>query len=89
LSTDPTYLESLQSLQALVARAVADASFRQQLIESPTQELKNAGLEVPSGVNVHVQVNTETDIYLVIPSSPPKVPPERNVAVLLNHLHWF
>jgi hypothetical protein len=68
--------QDVQRLQAVVARAVEDQGFRQQLIASPNQELTNAGVTVPQGVTVEVHENTATTVHLVIPLSPPVLVPQ-------------
>ena len=86
MSIDPQQVEDLLKLQALIARAVDDPTFRNQLIQSPVQVLHSAGLDVDPNVTVKVWVNTATEINLVIPSPPPQPPTHGTV---LKPFHVF
>ena len=54
----------------VAGRAATDASFRQQLINSPAATLQSNGVPIPSGTTVQVLENTSSVRYLVLPPRP-------------------
>ena len=72
------YSNAVGIISQVTAKAQADASFRSQYLGNPSQTLKDAGLDLPKGVNVHVvtgnpnttqlPVSTGSDIYLLLPT---------------------
>jgi hypothetical protein len=61
----------------VTAKAQANASYKEAYLSNPNQVLKDAGLEIPDGVTVHVIAgnpsnssipnSTSSDVYLVYP----------------------
>ena len=56
----------------IVAQAWADESYKARLLAEPEAVLREAGLEVPAGMNVSVVENTDSRAYLVLPALPPE-----------------
>jgi hypothetical protein len=54
----------------LVARAWLDEGFKRRLLGEPAAVLKEAGLEVPEGVQINMLENTDRLIHLVLPAKP-------------------
>lgn len=54
-------------MNALMAKAAADASFKAQLIENPVATLKAEEIDVPEGLEIRVLENTERVFHLVLP----------------------
>lgn len=51
-------------------KAQKDDDFRQKLLSDPRSTIENElGVKLPDGLNIHVNENTASDIYLSIPSS--------------------
>jgi hypothetical protein len=61
----------------VTAKAQANASYKEAYLSNPNQVLKDAGLEIPAGITVHVIAgnpansaipnSTSSDVYLVYP----------------------
>jgi hypothetical protein len=64
--------ETQKTLQEqIIARAMQDETFRQQLLSSPKQTLgRELGITLPEGVTVQVYEDTPTLIHLVLPIRP-------------------
>ncbi len=57
--------------QQVLARAMKDEAFRQQLLSNPKETLeRELGITLPQGVNVQVHEDTPTSIHLVLPAKP-------------------
>ena len=54
----------------VVARAWRDAAFRQRLLAEPAAALREAGVQVPEGLQVRVVENAETLVHLILPARP-------------------
>src|SRR5207249_5484104 len=55
--------------QQVIARAMKDEAFRQQLLSNPKETLQSKlGITLPVGVSVHVHENTPTNLHLVLPA---------------------
>jgi len=54
----------------LVARAWSDEAFKNRLLTQPAAVLKEAGLEVPEGLQLKVVENTERLCHLILPPPP-------------------
>ena len=54
----------------LVARAWSDEAFKAKLLNDPAAALKEAGIDVPTGVTVTVVENTDTVFHLILPPPP-------------------
>jgi Nitrile hydratase, alpha chain len=54
----------------VVAKAWADAAFKQRLLADPHAVLKEHGLEVPRGLQVKVVENTDSVRHLILPTKP-------------------
>ena len=59
-----------QQLQEIIAKSWSDPDFKQQLIDNPTETLKQQGLELPEGKNIKVLADDEQTRHLVIPNPP-------------------
>jgi hypothetical protein len=70
---------AVKIISDVIAKAQANPEYKENYISNPNQVLKEAGLELPSGVKVHVVTgspansdipnSTSTDIYLVLPET--------------------
>lgn len=54
----------------VVAKAWADEEFKARLLADPAAVLKEAGLDVPDGVTLHVVENTDSLTHMVLPAVP-------------------
>ncbi|HEY2574049.1 MAG TPA: NHLP leader peptide family RiPP precursor [Verrucomicrobiaceae bacterium] len=54
----------------VVAKAWADEGLKKRLLADSATVLKEYGLELPTGMSVHIVENTERDLYLVFPPRP-------------------
>jgi hypothetical protein len=54
----------------VVASAWSDEGFKRRLLAEPTVVLKEAGLEVPEGIQLKVVENTDRLAHLVLPPKP-------------------
>jgi len=54
----------------VVARAWSDEAFKKRLLEQPAVVLKEAGLEVPEGLQIKVVENTGRLVHLILPPAP-------------------
>lgn len=59
--------EQRKTMGKIVTRAWADEKFKQRLLASPSETLKEEGVAVPPGVDVRVVENTDNVYYLVLP----------------------
>lgn len=62
--------EQGQKMEQLIAKAWADEAFKQRLIADPAAVLKEAGLEMPEGIEIRVVEDTEKVAHLVLPRKP-------------------
>ena len=51
----------------LIQQAVADASVRRKLVDSPQTTLAEAGVIMPDGLDVQIVENSDRVIHLVLP----------------------
>lgn len=56
------------TLSKLIARAWADPEFHEHLVQDPSAVLKQAGLEIPEGVEVAVDQSPEAN-WRIVPSA--------------------
>jgi hypothetical protein len=54
----------------LVGKAWADPAFKKRLLSDPAAALKEQGVAVPRGVQIHVHENTEKALNLTLPAKP-------------------
>ena len=62
--------EQENPLQKIIAKALQDEAFKQQLIADPAAVLKAAGVEVPEGTTLKVVADTESTRHIVLPARP-------------------
>ena len=72
------YSNAVGIISQVTAKAQADPGYRAHYLGNPTQTLREAGLDLPEGVQVHVvtgnpstsqiPVSTPSDIYLLLPT---------------------
>lgn len=62
--------EQQQALGKIIAKAWADAAFKQRFIENPAEVLKAEGISVPDGMTLNVVENTPTCMHIILPVSP-------------------
>ena len=66
--------QNSQEQDPIVAKAVRDAAFRQRLLSNPKAALQaEFGSALPPEVNIHIHVETPTDVHIVIPGEAPGV----------------
>ncbi len=75
-------MERIQNQQAklwgkLVSRCWADEAFKQRFIAEPAAVMKEAGLEVPEGVEFKVVENKDKVQYILIPAKPGQLSDEQ------------
>jgi hypothetical protein len=61
-----------QAWGQIVAQAWKDESFKQKLLADPAAVLQEYGIAVLQGVQVKVVENSDTVIYLTLPTKPSK-----------------
>jgi hypothetical protein len=54
----------------VVARAWRDAAFKQRLLAEPAAALREAGVQVPEGLQVRVVENAPGLVHLILPARP-------------------
>jgi len=54
----------------LIAKAWSDEDFKARLLADPKAAMKEAGIDVPEGVEIEVVESTQEKAYLVIPANP-------------------
>src|SRR3954468_23059845 len=54
----------------IVAKAWADQSLRQRLLDEPGAVFEQEGIDIPAGVNVQVIENTKENWYFILPGKP-------------------
>jgi len=54
----------------VVAKAWSDAAFKKRLLTQPAAVLKEAGVDVPEGLQLKVVENTERLAHLILPPAP-------------------
>ena len=62
-----------QKLQEVIAKSWSDPDFKQQLIDSPTEVLKQQGIDLPEGKEIKVLVDDEHTLNMVIPQKPDQI----------------
>jgi hypothetical protein len=70
VSPDPSNVRGVQLLQDVLARAVEDEEYREQLLSDPRGVLGDAGLEVPEDIEIVVHQNSDDRVHVVLPSRP-------------------
>ena len=60
-------VEQASKMQQIIARARMDDAFKKRLLAEPTAVLKEAGVEIPEGVEIRILENTDKVIHLVWP----------------------
>jgi nitrile hydratase alpha subunit len=68
MSTDRPQIKGLEHLRRVAAKALDDASYRQQLLGDPAGVLRQEGITVPEEVQVTVHQNTAEHVHLVLPT---------------------
>lgn len=51
----------------LIAKALSDKTFKENLIENPLAVLEAEGIKVPSGMKINIVQNTDKVFHLVLP----------------------
>ena len=62
--------EQARAYARIVARAWSDEAFKQRLLADPATVLKEYGIPVSDGVQVHVHEASATQLHLVLPPRP-------------------
>jgi len=63
--------ESSKAFGRLVEKAWTDEAFKKRLLTDGPGVLKEAGIDVPEGVDIQFHENTEKVVHAVLPSPPP------------------
>lgn len=61
--------QQISSMQELLNTVWSDASFKQDFISNPKATLSQAGIEVADSVDLTVLEETDSNVYLVIPTA--------------------
>lgn len=60
----------LDAQAQIIAKALKDPNFKESLLSDPKAAIaKELGVDIPDSVNINVLEATDTNLYLVIPSS--------------------
>ena len=70
-----------QALNGVIVRCWTDAAFKAQLLADPLTVLREAGVDVPHGIQLRVLEDTDQTVHLVIPARPQALPEEALEAV--------
>jgi hypothetical protein len=62
--------EQERKMQKIIVKAWMDDDYKQALLANPTSRLKEEGVEIPEGVEIHIVENTENVHHLVLPHKP-------------------
>ena len=62
--------EVARKMQKIIAKAWSDEAFKQKLVSSPAAVLREEGVNLPAGVQLHVVENTAKVQYIVLPPKP-------------------
>jgi hypothetical protein len=60
--------------QQIMARAMKDEAFRQELLANPNNKVvleRELGITLPQGVTIQVHQDTPTTVHVVLPMQPP------------------
>jgi hypothetical protein len=68
VSTDPRDNRGYEIIQEVVAQAMADDEYRQQLIDDPKAVLQDAGLIVSDEVEIEIHQNQPDRVHFVLPA---------------------
>jgi Nitrile hydratase, alpha chain len=63
-------LENQKKFGEIVAKAWADPSFKERLIQSPAEVLAEHGIKIPEGMKINILQDTDTEKHFVLPSAP-------------------
>lgn len=58
------------NVKALVSKAWSDEAFKKRLLAQPSAVVKEAGIQVPAGVDLRVVEDTDRLVHLILPSTP-------------------
>jgi hypothetical protein len=72
-------------LGKLISQCCADEAFKQRFIAEPAAVMKEAGLEVPEGVEFIVVENTDKVNYILLPVMPGELSDKLLNAVVGGH----
>ena len=70
MAQDRGQWEFWRRYEHVVTQAWRDEAFKQRLMADPVTVLREQGIEVPPGLQVHVVENTRQQAYLVVPIKP-------------------
>jgi hypothetical protein len=62
--------ESARIAGQVIARVWSDDDFKQQLIANPNEVLRDAGMDIPPGLELRILENTENLTYITLPPPP-------------------
>lgn len=63
----------------VVAKAWADDDFKQRFLADPAGVLKEEGVSLPEGIELHVVENTNEVVYLTLPAKPSEELPDEQL----------
>lgn len=69
--------DQAKEYQQLIAKCWADDAFKTQLMADPVATLRQEGIDIQTGLDVSVHENTESQMYLMIPSRPDELSDEK------------
>ena len=67
---EPMTQQQQQQWAQVVAKAWSDEAFKKRLLAQPAAVLKEAGADVPEGLQFKVVENTERLVHLILPLKP-------------------
>jgi hypothetical protein len=70
MSTEVSTIRGNELLQGVLAHAMADEQYRQELLENPAPALREAGLDIPDHVEIVFHQNAADRVHFVLPSRP-------------------
>ncbi len=66
----------------VIARAWADAGYKERLLADPATVLKESGIEIPEGTTVRFVEQKENEIIVPLPTKPPAQLSEDDLALV-------
>ena len=62
--------DNIQRYEEIMRRAYTDEEYRARLLADPSGVMREAGFEIPAGLEVRAVESTDTVLYLALPPKP-------------------
>src|SRR4051794_2851814 len=71
MAQNPQQQEAMKQWGEVVSRAWSDEAYKQRLLTDPKAVLAEAGMPIPSNLQVQVHESSPTQVHIVLPNPPP------------------